>query len=121
MLSILESAKHIGGMIGRSVTSLAVPIPGAGAVVAPVGAKVGEVAGSIIGGDNKDSPKFMKDSVKIYQSGDDKNTSLSIIKQIQLRNKYAKKAKELGYNKVGQVISAVDPLLISLTPKKLLK
>lgn len=112
---LIESTQNIGGMIGRA-TSAAIPIPGASVVLSPVTAKVGETIGKILP-KTKSTPDIIKDSVKIYAAAGDKNTSVSIKDQLEAKKKHIKKAKELGYNKIGQVAAAIDPSLISIVPK----
>lgn len=121
MLSILESAE-LGGMIGRTATAMAVPIPGAGVVLAPVGSAVGEVVGMVAPKVNTNKlPTRFKDSVQIYKAGGEENVSLSPADQIELRKKYQQKAKELGYNKIGQVVATIDPGSLSLIPNIIVK
>ena len=111
--------KNVGGVIARTATTVAVPIPGAGIVLAPVASIGGEIIGKEIS--MKNVPEAMKDSVEIYKNGGRENISFSPNEQIKVRTKYAKKAKSLGYNKLGQSIAAIDPGLLTITPNSISK
>lgn len=116
---LLESTEKITGMITQASTA-AVPIPGASIILAPVASKIGEKIGSILP-DSKKVPKVMKDSLDIYSSAKKENTSMKLSDQIEKRKKYKKKAKQLGYNSAGQILATVDPTLVSVVPKIIIK
>ena len=116
---LFEDAKDLGGVAARTAVSAAVPIPGAGIVLSPVASLYGEAIGKAI--PVKTVPDSMRDSVHVYKSGGRKNTSLNLKDQINLRSKYADKAKDLGYNKIGQTIAAVDPGLLAISPNAAVK
>lgn len=63
----------------------------------------------------------LKDSIRIYRSGGENNTSFRISDQINARKEYRKKAKELGYNNIGQSIAAIDPGTLSIVPDVFIK
>ena len=111
---LLEDARNLGGVAARTAVSVAVPIPGAGIVLSPVASMYGEAIGKAV--PIKSVPEPMRDSVSIYKSGGRKNTSLNPKDQIEARSKYASKAKDLGYNKIGQTVAAVDPGLLAISP-----
>lgn len=65
---IFETASQdLGGVITRTTTTVAVPIPGAGIILSPVASTCGETIGKAI--PIKKVPDVMKDSVEIYKSG----------------------------------------------------
>ena len=111
---LLEDAQNLGGVAARTAVSVAVPIPGAGIILSPVASMYGEAIGKVIPVNG--TPDVMRDSIHIYKSGGRKNTSFSLSDQMKMREKYINKAKELGYNKIGQTIAAVDPGLLAITP-----
>ena len=104
----------MGGMVARTATTIAVPIPGAGVILSPVASIYGETVGKNI--PVKKVPDAMKDSVEIYKSGGRENMSFTPQDQIKARKKYVNKAKNLGYNKLGQSLAAIDPGLLTVTP-----
>ena len=116
---LLEDAQNLGGLTARTAVSVAVPVPGAGVVLSPVASLYGEAIGEMI--PTNKVPKIMKDSVDIYKNGGSENTSLLPKDQIIVRSRYAKKAKNLGYNKIGQAIATVDPGLLTITPNVIVK
>jgi len=116
---LFETAQNLGGVTARTAVSVAVPIPGAGIVLSPVASMYGEAIGEMI--PVKKVPDSMRDSVNVYKSGGQKNTSLNPKDQLNARSKYAEKAKSLGYNKIGQTIAAVDPGLLAITPNSIAK
>ena len=116
---LLEDAQNLGGLAARTAVSVAVPVPGAGIVLSPVASLYGEAIGEMI--PTNKVPKIMKDSVDIYKNGGSENTSFSPKDQIIVRSRYAKKAKNLGYNKIGQTIATVDPGLLTITPNIIVK
>lgn len=121
MLSILESTGY-GGVIGRSLVSAALPIPGSGVVLAPVGSLAGEVVDRFAPNvTDRFIPSGLQDAKHIYLAGGDSNTKLNFVDQMRARTKYARAAKELGYNKVGQSIAAIDPGVVSILPKIIIK
>lgn len=111
---LLEDARNLGGVAARTAVSVAVPIPGAGIVLSPIASLYGEEIGKTV--PVKTVPDSMRDSVSIYKSGGRKNTSLNPKDQIEIRSKYAAKAKDLGYNNIGQTVAAVDPGLLAISP-----
>lgn len=117
---LLETSKNIGGMVARSLSTVAVPIPGAGLILSPVTSRVGEFAGSFFP-DTRKIPSVMRDSIRIYSSAGHKNTSFIPQKQIEARKDYMEKAKKLGYNTTGQTIAAIDPTLVSIVPNNIIK
>jgi hypothetical protein len=123
MLSIIdlfEDSSNLGGVVARTATTVAVPIPGAGIILSPVASVYGETLGSVLPTPKK-LPNMMKDSVEIYKSGGDQNMSFSPTDQVRMRKAYVNKAQQLGYNKVGQTIAAIDPGLLSITPNLISK
>ena len=111
---LLEDAQNLGGVAARTAVSVAVPIPGAGIVLSPVASLYGEAVGKSIPVNSV--PDLMRDSVQVYKSGGRKNTSLNPKDQLEVRSKYASKAKKLGYNKIGQTVAAIDPGLLAISP-----
>ena len=124
MISIVElffeSSKEFGGMVARSLSFAAVPVPGAGFFLAPVASRVGEFTGGLFPNIKK-VPAVARDSVKIYSSAGEKNGSFSPQNQIDARRSYIDKAKTLGYNTAGQTVAAIDPSLISIIPNTIIK
>lgn len=116
---LLEDAQNLGGAAARTAVSVAVPVPGAGIILSPVASLYGEAIGELIPTNNV--PRVMRDSVSIYKTGGSDNTSFSPKDQMDVRTRYVKKAKSLGYNKFGQAIAAVDPGLLTIAPNVITK
>ncbi len=116
---LLEDARELGGLAARTAVSAAVPVPGAGIMLSPVASLYGEAIGETI--PTNTVPKIMKDSVSIYKDGGSKNTSFSPKDQLSVRSEYMKKAKTLGYNRIGQTVAAIDPGLLSVIPNSIVK
>ena len=116
---LFEDGQNLGGTAARTAVSIAVPIPGSGIILSPVASLYGEALGEII--PTNKVPKIMKDSVDIYKTGGRDNTSFSPSDQMNARRRYVKKAKELGYNKIGQTVAAIDPGLLTVTPDAIAK
>ncbi len=116
---LLEDAQNLGGVAARTAVSVAVPLPGAGIILSPVASLYGEAIGELI--PTNRVPRVMRDSVNIYQTGGDNNTSFSPKQQMKVRSGYVEKAKSLGYNKLGRTIAAVDPGLLTVVPNIITK
>lgn len=116
-----ESSESLGGMLTRSITNIAAPVPGSSIVLAPIASRVGESIGRRLPDINDRLPQKVEDSRLIYIAGRDGNISFSIPDQVKAKSLQRKKAKELGYNKLGQSMAIIDPTLISVFPNILTK
>lgn len=120
---LLYENKDIGGMIANTAGTVLLPVPGSGVILAPITNQIGQNVGGLIGGKSKtkSTGSIFDDSLKIYRHGSQKNKEFTLSDQKKSRELYQQKAKQLGYNKAGQVLATIDPTLVSVVPNAIIK